>query len=87
MRYLPLAFTLGPELRQAIRSAAQDPRRRASCAYCGGAVTIVPDVPDQRVRCPRCWHWQRICVAEETPWRLSSTAAAALRQTRRWLRG
>ena len=87
MRYLPLAFTLGPELKQAIRSAGQDPRRRGSCAYCGGTVPIVPDLPTQRVCCPRCWHWQRICVTEETPWRLSASAAAALRQTRRWLRG
>lgn len=87
MRYLPLALSLGPDLKQAIRSAAQDPRRRAMCGYCGGTVPIAPDLPAQRVRCPRCWHWQRICVVEEAPWRLSASAAAALRQTRRWLRG
>ncbi len=87
MRYLPFSLSLGPELTQAIRSAAQDPRRRALCGYCGGSVAIEPELPVQRVRCPRCWHWQRGATAEDPPWRLSASAAAALRQTRRWLRG
>ncbi len=87
MRYLPFTLSLGSELKQAIRSAAQDPRRRALCAYCGGTVAIEPDLASQRVRCPRCWHWQHVSVSEEPPWRLSASAAAALRQTRRWMRG
>ncbi|MBW4091755.1 MAG: hypothetical protein HIU82_11710 [Proteobacteria bacterium] len=87
MRYLPFTLSVGSELKQAIRSADQDPRRRAMCAYCGGTVTIEPDRAVQRVRCPRCWHWQHVSVNEEPPWRLSTDAAAALRQTRRWVRG
>ncbi|MDE2582526.1 MAG: hypothetical protein KGL52_12905 [Rhodospirillales bacterium] len=86
MRYLPLSLSLGPELRQVMRAAAQDPRGRAFCGYCGGALRIPPSRPGQRVCCPGCWRWQEACVAEETPWRLSASAAAALRQTRRWLR-
>ncbi len=87
MRCLPFTLSLGSEFKQVIRSAAQDPRRRALCAYCGGTVAIEPELAVQRVRCPRCWHWQHVSASEEPPWRLSASAAAALRQTRRWMRG
>jgi hypothetical protein len=87
MRSLPFALSFGTDLKQAIRAAAQDPRRRMVCGYCAAAIPIVPDRPDQRVRCPRCWRRQQVAETEEVPWRLSASAAAALRQTRRWLRG
>ena len=87
MRSLPFGLSFGPDLKQAIRAAAQDPRRRMLCGYCGGSIPVGADRAGQVVRCPRCWRRQELTATEETPWRLSASAAAALRETRRWLRG
>ncbi|MDE2005747.1 MAG: hypothetical protein KGI51_04200 [Rhodospirillales bacterium] len=87
MRFLPFSLSLGVELKQAIRAAQGDPRRRAVCGCCGGEMAIAPDRAAQRARCPRCWRWQEVAETEEPPWRLSAGGAAALRETRRWLRG
>ena len=87
MRTFPFSFTFGPELKQTIRAARQDPRRRAGCPSCGATMAIAPDRAEQRVRCPGCWRWQTVAPVEEAPWRLSPDAAEALRRTRRWLRG
>jgi len=87
MRFLPFSLSLGVDLKQAIRASGQDPRRRAFCASCGGAMPIEPDRATQRARCPQCWRRQTVAHTEEAPWRLSDSAARALRETRRWLRG
>ncbi len=87
MRCMPFSFSLGADLKQAIRAARQDPRRQAGCPSCGAIMPIVPDQAAQRVCCPGCWRWQTVAPVDETPWRLSPSAADALRQTRRWLRG
>jgi len=47
---------------------------------------IYPDRPEQRVRCPSCLRVQRVSPEEETPWRLTASAAEALRRTRSWIR-
>ena len=87
MRYLPFTLSLGVELKQAIRSAAADPRCSAACAVCAGRIPIAPERERQVVRCPRCWRRQEVRTIEEPPWRLSAAAVVALRQTRRWARG
>jgi len=86
VRYLPFAFSQSSELARAIRSATQDPARRAICDTCGGRVPIRRDLPEQIVRCPHCWRRQHVVVQEDRPWRLSPEAAAALKRTRRWVR-
>jgi DNA-directed RNA polymerase subunit RPC12/RpoP len=86
MKCLPLVMTRGALLAQAIRDSYQDPRRHSLCSSCGSRMLIMPDRADQTVRCPGCARWQRVTVHEETPWRLSTASAEALRQTRSWLR-
>ncbi|HSU07240.1 MAG TPA: hypothetical protein VLI93_16880 [Acetobacteraceae bacterium] len=86
MRYLPFAFTRSSELARAIRSAAEDPQRRTLCGTCGGRMPIRPEVAEQTVRCPHCWRWQQVTSDAATPWRLSESAALALRRTRSWVR-
>ncbi len=86
MRFLPVDVARGALLSQLIRDAAQDARRRHLCAYCSARMQITPDLPEQTVRCPACARWQRVCVAEEPPWRLTAAAAEALRRTRSWIR-
>jgi hypothetical protein len=86
MRYLPFALTQGSELRWLRRAAAADPRRRTTCAVCGGAIALPPEPVNSTVRCPSCWRRQRICIVPEEPWRLSPDGAQALTQTRRWRR-
>ncbi len=86
MKCLPLVMTRGALLAQAIRDSYQDPRRHSLCSSCGSRMLIIPDRADQTVRCPGCARWQRVTVHEETPWRLSTASAEALRQTRSWLR-
>jgi len=47
---------------------------------------IQPDRPEQRVRCPSCLRVQHVTPEEEPPWRLTASAAEALRRTRSWIR-
>lgn len=86
MRYLPLVMTRGPLLAEVMRGAAQDPRRRALCGCCGARMLIEPGRAEQTVRCPGCARWQKVAPEEETPWRLTPSAAEALRRTRSWVR-
>lgn len=86
MRYLPFAFTQGSELARAIRLACEDPSRRSLCGTCGGKILIRPGITGRSVRCPHCWRWQQVTSEQEIPWRLSASAAEALRRTRRWVR-
>ena len=86
MKYLPLVSVRGALLAAAIRDSYQDPRRLCLCTCCGSRMLIKPDLPDQTVRCPACSRLQRVTVSEEAPWRLTATAAEALRQTARWAR-
>ncbi|MEJ0019892.1 MAG: hypothetical protein WDN25_25715 [Acetobacteraceae bacterium] len=86
MKYLPLVMTRGPLLAEVIRGAAQDPRRRTLCGCCGARMTIVPGRSHQTVRCPGCSRLQQVTAEEEAPWRLTPSAAEALRLTRSWLR-
>ncbi|HEY6433175.1 MAG TPA: hypothetical protein VIZ17_14435 [Acetobacteraceae bacterium] len=86
MRYLPLAFIRSSELERAIRAASSDPHQRVLCATCGGRVPIRPDRAAQTVRCPHCWRRQQVTADAAAPWRLSESAAMALRRTRSWAR-
>jgi hypothetical protein len=86
MKYLPLVMTRGPLLAEAIRGAAQDPRRRSLCGCCGARMLVRPERPDQTVRCPGCARLQRVTPQEEAPWRLTPASAEALRRTRSWVR-
>lgn len=86
MKYLPLVMTRGPLLAEVIRGVAQDPRSRALCSCCGARMLISPGRADQTVRCPGCARLQRVTAESETPWRLTPSAAEALRRTRSWLR-
>jgi hypothetical protein len=86
MKYLPLVMSRGPPLAEAMRGAAQDPRRRIPCGCCGARIQIASEQVGQAVRCPDCVRWQRIIPEEETPWRLTQDRAEALRRTRSWLR-
>jgi hypothetical protein len=86
MKYLPLVMTQGPLLADVIRGAAQDPRGRCSCGWCGARMHARPDRGKQTVQCPACARSQPVVIQEETPWRLTPTAAEALRRTGTWLR-
>ncbi len=86
MRYLPLAFIRSSELEGVIRAASAGPQQRVLCAICGGRVPIRPDRATQTVRCPHCWRRQQVTADVATPWRLSESAAIALRRTRSWAR-
>jgi hypothetical protein len=86
MKYVPLGIAQGALLAQLLRDAHNDRRRQGLCSCCGARMLIKPDRSDQVVRCPGCARWQRVTVAEETPWRLSAANAEALRRTRSWLR-
>lgn len=86
MKYLPLVMTRGPLLAEVMRGAAQDRRCRSLCGWCGTRMQGAPERADQTVRCPGCARRQRMTAQEESPWRLTPTAAEALRRTRSWLR-
>lgn len=86
MRYLPLAMTRGPLLSQVIREAHQDPRRQGVCGFCGGRMYLRPERPGEAVRCPACLRMQCIAADGEAPWRLTASAAEALRRTKSWTR-
>jgi len=86
MRYLPIALVRGPMLTQLVREAAQDPRQRRLCGCCGARVVLTSARPDQPVRCPACLRLQTKPEQSDTPWRLSATAAEALRRTKSWPR-
>ena len=86
MRCLPFAMTGGALFTQVLREARQDNRRTSLCRCCGARMPIYPDRPEQRVRCPSCLRVQRVSPEEETPWRLTASAAEALRRTRSWIR-
>ena len=86
MRCLPFIMTRGPLLSQLVRESARDPRRHISCGCCGASMQIVPDRPEQDVRCPACLRWQRVAAGDEVPWRLTASSAEALRRTKTWLR-
>jgi len=86
VKYLPFMVTRGPLLAALIRDISQDPRRRCLCACCGAQMLIKPEMPDQTVRCPACSRLQRVTPGDEIPWRLTASAAEALRRTRTWLR-
>jgi hypothetical protein len=86
MRCLPFAMTRGKLLSQLAQEAAKDPGRHVLCGYCGASMRFTPDRRDQPVRCPGCLRLQRMAAVEEVPWRLTASAADALRRTKRWLR-
>jgi hypothetical protein len=86
VKYLPLVMTRGPLLAEAIRGAAQDPRRRCLCGDCGARMLIQPGLSEQKVRCPGCARLQRVSAQDEAPWRLTPSAVEALRRTRSWVR-
>jgi tRNA(Ile2) C34 agmatinyltransferase TiaS len=81
MKYLPLIMTRGPLLAEAMRSSASVGHHL--CGYCGARM---PTARQQTVQCPACLRRQRIEAQEETPWRLTPSAADALRLSRTWLR-
>jgi hypothetical protein len=84
MKYLPFAMTSGPLLARIICEACQDPRQLSRCTGCGTLTFIKSS--DQIVRCPSCARGQRVTVQDEAPWRLTPSAAEALRRTGTWLR-
>lgn len=87
MRCLPISMAGGPLLAQVIREARQDTRFNGRCRRCGAHMPVRPDRPKQRVRCPSCLRVQDVEPREEeTPWRLTASAAEALRRTRSWIR-
>lgn len=86
MRYLPLVMTRGPLLAEAIRGATQGARSANLCGWCGSRLHTAREGHDQTVQCPGCARLQRLTAQEETPWRLTPSAAEALRRTRSWLR-
>jgi DNA-directed RNA polymerase subunit RPC12/RpoP len=86
MKGLPFAITRGAVLAQILSDAGRDPLRNRLCPCCGGRMLVAPDRAEQTVRCPACARRQLVSEVEETPWRLSPTAAEALRRTRTWLR-
>jgi len=86
MRYLPLALVRGPMLAQLVRDAAQDPRRQRLCGCCGARMVLTSARADQSVRCPGCLRRQPVAAESEAPWRLSASAAEALRRTKSWAR-
>lgn len=86
MRGLPFAMTGGSLFAHMVREARQDRRRNSICRCCGARIPIHPDRPEQRVRCPLCLRVQHVRPEEETAWRLTATAAEALRRTRSWIR-
>lgn len=86
MRCLPLVMVRGPLLAQVMREAHQDPRRQALCNCCGARMPIQPELAEQTARCPGCLRVQRVHSDSDRPWRLSATAAEALRRTKSWVR-
>jgi len=84
MRRLPLVLARGPMLAMLVHQAAQDTRRLCSC--CGARTVMTSARPDQPVRCPACLRPDAKPDQDDTPWRLSATAAEALRRTKSWPR-
>ena len=84
MKYLPLIMSRGPLLAEAVRSAV--PSNHHLCGYCGTRIPLSSAARRQPVQCPACLRRQRIECPEEAPWRLTPSAAEALRRSRTWLR-
>jgi tRNA(Ile2) C34 agmatinyltransferase TiaS len=86
VRYLPITRIRAPLLAEVIQGAADDPRGRTLCGWCGTRMRIGPGPAGREARCPCCARQQRGADKEELPWRLDPASAEALRRTRRWLR-
>jgi hypothetical protein len=86
MKYLPLAMIRGPLLGEVIRGAALNGCSHCLCGWCGTSLRSTPERGDQTVQCPGCARQQRVTTQREEPWRLTPSAAEALRRTRSWLR-
>ncbi len=84
MKYLPIGRIRAPLLAEVIQAAADDPRGRIVCGWCGTRVRVGP--AGRETRCPGCARQQSVADADERPWRLDPASAEALRRTRQWLR-
>lgn len=86
MKYVPVFIARGPMLAQLVRNSAQDPRQRRLCSCCGARVVLTSARADQVVRCPDCQRANAVAERGDTPWRLTTASAEALRRTKSWAR-
>src|SRR5689334_16147842 len=81
MKYLPIAMIRGPLLGEVIRGAARNRSSHCLCGWCGTSLRSAPERGDQIVQCPGCARQQHVTTQMEESWRLTPSAAEALRRT------